>query len=221
MIALSEYLRNHGYDPTVDTHTRIPGIWKKLCTLYDLEAIDEREDSFDYRDDDIVEQKYLEFSLPEEEFGNLMWMKGVAPREALSSPPQLLKPTKKRKRGDVAAAKARASTTEDTDEAKISPAPSTAIKRGRPRKGKKAAGRTIEDSAERQTSKDTTIGEEGGEGNVGEAVDEADAVEDEQEDEDGGEGGTPSSKVTRNVAKTRGSSQIRTQSKSRRGRRRK
>jgi hypothetical protein len=220
MIALSEYLRNHGYDPTVDTHTRIPGIWKKLGKLYNLEVINEREDSFDY--EDIVEQKYLEFSLPEEDFGKLMWMKGVATREALSSPPQLLEPSKKRKRGDVAAAKARASTAEDTDEAKVSPAPSTAIKAGRSsRSGRKATGRVIADSTERQASKDTTMDEDEEE-NADEDIGEADAVDDEQEDEDNGEEGTPSPKVSKGAANAaKGGSQVRAQSKTRKSRRRK
>ncbi len=63
MIALSEHLRNHGYDPTVEQHTRIPGIWQKLRTLYNLDVIDERENSFDYDEPD----KFLDFKLPEAE----------------------------------------------------------------------------------------------------------------------------------------------------------
>ena len=42
MIALSQYLRNHGYNPEKEVHTRIPGIWKKLEGLYNLQALDER-----------------------------------------------------------------------------------------------------------------------------------------------------------------------------------
>lgn len=42
MIAISENLRNHGYTSPQDDHTRIPGIWKKLDNLYNLEALDER-----------------------------------------------------------------------------------------------------------------------------------------------------------------------------------
>ena len=42
MIAISENLRNHGYTSARDDHTRIPGIWKKLNGLYNLEALDER-----------------------------------------------------------------------------------------------------------------------------------------------------------------------------------
>src|SRR5271167_3138947 len=89
MIALSEHLRNHGYDPKVELHTRIPGIWEKLQSLFNLNVIDERENSFDYGDDDTIGQKYLEFSLPDEEFGDMMWVKGMAASDAGSSPPRL------------------------------------------------------------------------------------------------------------------------------------
>ena len=46
MIAISENLRNHGYTSSRDDHTRIPGIWEKLRSLYNLEALDERVCSF-------------------------------------------------------------------------------------------------------------------------------------------------------------------------------
>jgi MRG-binding protein len=42
MIAISEHLRNHGYTSPRDDHTRIPHIWEKLKSLYNLEALDER-----------------------------------------------------------------------------------------------------------------------------------------------------------------------------------
>lgn len=42
MLAISEYMRNQGYAPDDAEHTRIPGIWKKLETLYNLSALDER-----------------------------------------------------------------------------------------------------------------------------------------------------------------------------------
>lgn len=40
MLAISEHLKSQGY--ATDEHTRIPGIWKKLGTLYNLPALDER-----------------------------------------------------------------------------------------------------------------------------------------------------------------------------------
>lgn len=42
MLAISEYMKSQGYAPANEEHTRIPGIWKKLGTLYNLPALDER-----------------------------------------------------------------------------------------------------------------------------------------------------------------------------------
>jgi len=42
MIAISEFLKTQGYAPANADHTRIPGIWRKLSTLYNLAALDER-----------------------------------------------------------------------------------------------------------------------------------------------------------------------------------
>lgn len=42
MLAISEHLKSQGYAPFNADHMRIPGIWKKLGTLYNLEALDER-----------------------------------------------------------------------------------------------------------------------------------------------------------------------------------
>lgn len=63
MIAISEHLRNHGFDPDVHRHTRIPGIWQRLRQHYNLEAVDERE-NFD--GDEKPEERYLAFSLGRE-----------------------------------------------------------------------------------------------------------------------------------------------------------
>ncbi|KAF8426922.1 chromatin modification-related protein EAF7-domain-containing protein [Tirmania nivea] len=62
MLSISNLMANHG---VMDTHTRPPGIWKKLGTLYDMKLMDEREDM----DDDVLEgrePKWTEFALPEE-----------------------------------------------------------------------------------------------------------------------------------------------------------
>jgi MRG-binding protein len=42
MLAISEYMKSQGYAPASEEHTRIPGIWRKLGTLYNLPALDER-----------------------------------------------------------------------------------------------------------------------------------------------------------------------------------
>lgn len=42
MIALSQYLQSSAHDAEKNKHLQIPGIWKKLGSLYNLEALDER-----------------------------------------------------------------------------------------------------------------------------------------------------------------------------------
>lgn len=42
IIAISKYMQDRGHDPKDAPHTRIPGIWRKLRSLYNLDAIDER-----------------------------------------------------------------------------------------------------------------------------------------------------------------------------------
>ncbi|KAI1436651.1 chromatin modification-related protein EAF7-domain-containing protein [Xylaria sp. CBS 124048] len=82
MIAISEHLRNHGIDPTIETHTRIPGIWKKLRQFFDMDMIDERDNSFDYvrslGGDESPEEIYKDFELPPEDFHDLMWARAAA-----------------------------------------------------------------------------------------------------------------------------------------------
>ncbi|MCJ1308312.1 hypothetical protein MMC25_001965 [Agyrium rufum] len=88
MIALSQYLRNHGYTSPKDGHTRVPGIWKKLADLYNLEALDEREDAFGDEDNDPSHQAWLPFKLPKDEFEDMMLAKRINPASS-SSPPAM------------------------------------------------------------------------------------------------------------------------------------
>jgi len=39
MLSITNLMANHG---VMDIHTRPPGIWKKLGTLYDMKLMDER-----------------------------------------------------------------------------------------------------------------------------------------------------------------------------------
>ncbi|KAI1205711.1 CT20-domain-containing protein [Annulohypoxylon truncatum] len=92
MISISEHLRNHGFDPDVETHTRIPCIWDKLRLFYNMEAIDERDNSFDYvkgegeGQEEEPEQKYDDFDLPAHEFHDLMWERAAAKPGEESAP---------------------------------------------------------------------------------------------------------------------------------------
>lgn len=108
MIAISEFMKSQGYAPSNAEHTRIPGIWKKLGTLYNLPALDERvrrsqasiliednnmllsltkntwllqEDSLltDPSDDpEASKELYCPFELPEDEYGELMFERRLA-----------------------------------------------------------------------------------------------------------------------------------------------
>lgn len=94
MISIHNDMRSHGFATEDAPHTRIPGIWKKLHQLYDLETLDTRENAEAFSEDpdplDRDEAANLpEFELPEEEFGELMWQKRFHRDESASasSPP--------------------------------------------------------------------------------------------------------------------------------------
>lgn len=198
MIAISEHLRNHGYDPRLHRHTSIPGIWAKLRTLYNLDLIDERENSFAYEDP----EKYIDFVLPnsfEEDMLKRVLRDPEDGSQAASSPPRLRfsqspeppssatpKPAKGKK-ADVN--KRRGSTVEDTDEARTSPANSPKPAR-RGRGGNRIVGRMKAESRSRNQSKETTAEEDNDE-------QETEEVGDEDEDAEEEEDGTPSGKATK------------------------
>jgi MRG-binding protein len=202
MIALSEHLRNHGYDPTVETHIQIPGIWEKLNTLYNLDVIDERENSlFDYEDGD---EQCLDFKLPEE-YEEPMFMKGKrSPSEAGSSPPRLdrspsLPLVRKRKRGDTITQKNRASTVDDTDDARTSPVKSPTPKTVRTgRSAKRSLGKVKVESSSRAPSRaETTMDEDDGEEEGTE-----DGVEEDEAEEDGASPSPKAIKITKSRTDT-------------------
>ncbi|PWY94873.1 CT20-domain-containing protein [Aspergillus sclerotioniger CBS 115572] len=90
MIAISEFMKSQGYAPAHAEHTRIPGIWKKLGTLYNLPALDEREDSLitDTPDDiDASREFYCPFELPADEYGELMFERRLAMEGSASPDP--------------------------------------------------------------------------------------------------------------------------------------
>jgi MRG-binding protein len=92
MISIANALQSHGYsyNSSSGPHTRIPGIWAKLHSLYDLDALDEREnrhagditpDPLSTNDEQMEEDGsengsgWTEFTLDEDEYGELMWEK--------------------------------------------------------------------------------------------------------------------------------------------------
>lgn len=200
MIAISEHLRNHGFDPDYYKHTRIPYIWQKLRTYYNLDIIDERENF----DDDDLEDRYVEFSLPKATFYDAMMQRAVAdPSEAPTSPPQLdlearrpsSSPPKKRVRTSTAS-RTRGTSREDTEEATDAPSPAgrstTRGSRGRTRAASAAKAEKAETTEEEDVDEEEGSGDESGSG----------AAEEESSSEDD----TPaqSTKSTRGGARTRG-----------------
>jgi MRG-binding protein len=201
MIALSEHLRNHGYDPTIEKHTRIPGIWEKLGTCYNLPVIDDRENSFEYD----YQDKYLEFKLPEEDYDESTFMRGQrrADSETPSSPPRLGRSPspvpqggRKCKRADTVTTKNRGSTVDDTDDTRTSPANSPPPKMTRAgRNTNRSMERVKAESSSRQQSKDTMTEDEG-------AEETEEAGEDDEQDAEE-EDGTPSPKASKAALKAK------------------
>jgi MRG-binding protein len=94
MISIHNDMTSHGFATEKAPHTRIPGIWKKLHQLYDLETLDVRENEFTFSDDpDPLNREEAEalpdFELPEDEFGEMMWQSRFRDLESseASSPP--------------------------------------------------------------------------------------------------------------------------------------
>ena len=87
MLSISNHLTTHGHThPVLAPHTRIPGIWTKLRELYDLGALDEREDAFPLSPvsgeapptDPFTEEPFTEFTLPYLDYGTITLERAVA-----------------------------------------------------------------------------------------------------------------------------------------------
>jgi MRG-binding protein len=104
MLAISNALSSHGFTSPSTPHTRIPGIWAKLRSLYDLDALDERENSHagilaspslsPTPDADGDEQARSDegFELPDDDYGDLMWQRRFLDRTGgtAESSPELI-----------------------------------------------------------------------------------------------------------------------------------
>ncbi|KAJ5147223.1 hypothetical protein N7526_000575 [Penicillium atrosanguineum] len=98
MLAIADYLKSQGFGPSTADHMRIPGIWKKLGTLYNLEALDERENSVitgTNDDDEDNHDMYCPFELPYDEYGDMMFERRLA-AEGSSSPRLAVTPSRPR-----------------------------------------------------------------------------------------------------------------------------
>ncbi|PGH11532.1 hypothetical protein AJ80_07098 [Polytolypa hystricis UAMH7299] len=195
MLAISDHLRSQGYAPANEQHTRIPGIWRKLGTLYNLPALDEREDPFVTDMSEEVEPEnelYSPFELPEDEYGDMMFERRLAP-EGTASPPMSL-----------VGGSRRGSTVADTDEPRSSPAPSRGGRRGT--RSKRATAPTSTTAPTTTTTTTTTRGtrstrlqveidtSKSRSGDKRSPSNEDDTVEDDDDEDGGGEDGTDGGK---------------------------
>ncbi|KAI9684386.1 MAG: hypothetical protein M1829_002196 [Trizodia sp. TS-e1964] len=198
MISIYQQLRSHGVTTANDHHTRIPGIWAKLKTLYNLEAIDQRENSLGSELDEEISvaarDVYFPFSLPEDEFGEMMFAKRLKP-EGSSSPPTLSKvqtSTSRRVRTNQSIGGAGASAKGDTEEAPTRP------KRGRPAgrgRGRGRVGRAKPEGRKSVSASDAGSTVQTTDTPASEDEDEQD--DDEEEQDDSSDAGTPPAKAPR------------------------
>ncbi|KAI9794720.1 MAG: hypothetical protein M1833_007377 [Piccolia ochrophora] len=219
MLAISQQVKAAPRSFQHEAHTTIPGIWRKLQSLYNLDAINERENSFLEPDEDLKEpadEPYHPFFLPDAEYGEAMFARRLA-KNGSSSPslldqPAASAPKRGRKPGRGALGPTRASTVEDTEEeAASSPAPATSTKSTRSTRTAKATPKAEKPATSKRTtsarrSKAASVAETEEEATGEEAEDEGEDSEEEDEgqDDDGAEdqeAETPAPRNTRGAPK--------------------
>ncbi|EEH37174.2 hypothetical protein PAAG_07730 [Paracoccidioides lutzii Pb01] len=212
MLAIWDHLVSQGYAAPSDQHSRIPGIWKKLESLYNLAGLDEREASFATDTSGELEpaqEPYCPFQLPVDEFGEMMFERRLAP-EGTSSPPISL-----------TGGSRRASTAADTDEPRSSPAPSRGRRGNRSTRAATRGTRSSRLHAEvgngkgRQNNKASPAKEE----DTGEEGGEEDVEDEGTETGEGEETDTAPARTTR-TQPTRGKAKKTMRGATKRGRRR-
>ncbi|KAJ4289174.1 hypothetical protein N0V90_011516 [Kalmusia sp. IMI 367209] len=192
MISIHADMRSHGFATDDAPHTRIPGIWNKLDSLFDLRALDEREDAYAFSEEpnplDPEEASAIPaFELPEYDFGEFMWQRRFHGPESdtSSSPPAMpVEDEKLHYVPDMGMLKdlpdgVRSRQAESLAEAIPTPkkGKNTRTNRGSTRSGKGAKGQVAKNSK------------------VQSAISESDEEEDE-EDEDGDESSSESEEET-------------------------
>ncbi|KAL4915553.1 chromatin modification-related protein EAF7-domain-containing protein [Aspergillus aurantiobrunneus] len=188
MVAISEFMKSNGYASSHAEHTRIPGIWKKLRTLYNLPALDEREDSLitDASEDTEGKEMYCPFELPEDEYGDLMFERRLA-MEGSQSPAPSGQPESRR-----------GSTVADTDDPRSSPAPSRGRKRGRPAKrGTRSSRLHVEETRQESPDSEDEDAESEEEHEESEEEESYGAKEESEDDGEGDAGSSPTGRSTR------------------------
>ncbi|KAK3318357.1 chromatin modification-related protein EAF7-domain-containing protein [Apodospora peruviana] len=221
VLAISEHLRNHGFDPDVYPHTRPSGIWKKLSEFYNLELVDTSVNAqVPPPDEEGQKRRWKYFSLPPEEFHDLMMDRRRAdaseaptspaqwdPDAPVASPDPAPAPApaetkgrlQKRKAVSDIGPKTRSSTVDETDgEASgHSPAPKSA--RGK-RSAKRAFSKASKAKEEESSEPESEAEEESGDA-------------DEESEEEGTE--APASKPSRGGGRGRGAARRRARGRGR------
>jgi MRG-binding protein len=193
MLAIHDYMTSQGVVNPADEHTKIPGIWQKLGSLYSLPNLDDREDSImnDLPDENgEVVELYSPFSLPEGEYGPKMFARRLDP-EGSKSPDE--DPSR------------RESTVADTDEPGSSPAPGRRLgrKARTPARAARVSKLQREVDGSRRTSKATSVNEDD---TMEDLAEDADGVESDEDAKDSAEEGDPGNARTkrRKIAQGRG-----------------
>jgi MRG-binding protein len=176
MLAIHDYMTSQGVVNPSDEHTKIPGIWEKLGSLYNLPILDDREDSImnDLPDESgEVAELYSPFSLPEDEYGAKMFARRLDP-DGSKSPDE--DPSR------------RESTVADTDEPGSSPAPGrrSGRKARTPARAARVSKLQHEVDSSRRTSKATSVNEDE---TMEDLAEDADGVESDEDAKDSGEEG--------------------------------
>ncbi|OAL25796.1 hypothetical protein AYO20_10351 [Fonsecaea nubica] len=180
MIAIRDHLLSSGAINPDDSHTSTAGIWRKLASLYDLEKLDEREDSIIFDGSGVgaagveaengggggggagdesrsgssskdTEYYWREFELPGDDFGEMMWERRLAPEPGSSiESSPLTQPSSP----DVESTATRGeSTIADTDEPRSSPVSVSGRGSGRGRGRGSGRGRLSRLQNELETAK--------------------------------------------------------------------
>jgi MRG-binding protein len=198
MLAISEYMKSQGYAPANEEHTRIPGIWKKLGKLYNLPALDEREDSIIMDGSDGSE--YCPFELPEDEYGELMFSRRLENRSVSL----------------VASESRRGSAAADADEFRPSPGPSRGRRANRARQTiRRTRATRLQAEIEppkKSTSDRVSVADEDEEMEdvAADEDDGTDAGNQNSEGEDEPEVSSPTAKSTRTRTKQKGKARVAT-----------
>ncbi|KAK6435518.1 hypothetical protein LTR95_008290 [Oleoguttula sp. CCFEE 5521] len=219
MLQLRKYLLDNGYIQPRTAHTRPAGIWEKLGGLYDLAALDEREDARQLSDVPGVEDAESEedgdadvyslaenkihnetFVLPDDDYGEAMWKRRLpdakASREESESPAILPELNFMEKPPGAFVP----SFSVEADEPAVTPAKAASGRgRGRPRgrgRGAAAAAPATTRRSKRQASSEFAEDEEEGDGST--------IAEGEEESSEGEEGSAESTPAPRTGQRARG-----------------